>query len=161
MLLPILDYDFGPAFDANDMRGAIVTPPVVRRVLPNLVPQIDRDGNELAGIKSPLVANPLGTYLGWNVTLSGFARGQPCGFSGGFIPFAAVKRERVANGDERPSLEERYGTHAAYVEGVRRTAAQLVREQLLLQEDADRIVADAARTDAFAPLSSSTEAGAR
>jgi hypothetical protein len=149
MLLPILDYDFGPAFDANDMRGAIVTPPVVKRALPALVPQIDRDGIELAGIKSPLVANPLGTYLGWNVTQSGFARGQQCGFSGGFVPFAVTKRERVAAGDERPSLEERYGTQAAYVERVRRTAAQLVRERLLLQEDADRIVADAAKSDAF------------
>jgi len=153
MLLPILDYDFGPAFDANDMRGAIVTPPVVRRVVPSLVPQIDRDGNELAGIKSPLVANPLGTYLGWNVTLSGFARGQQCGFSGGFLPFAAVKRERVANGDERPSLEERYGSHAAYVERVQRVTRQLVRERLLLQEDADRIVAEASRTNAFLPIS--------
>ena len=150
MLLPILDYDFGPAFDANDMRGAIVTPPVVRRVVPNLVPQIDRDGNELAGIKSPLVANPLGTYLGWNVTVSGFARGQQCGFSGGFIPFAAERAERIANGDARPSLEERYGSLAAYVERVRRSARQLVRERLLLQEDADRIIADAARSDAFA-----------
>jgi hypothetical protein len=151
MLLPILDYDFGPAFDANDMRGAIVTPPVVRRVLPNLVPQIDRDGIELAGIKSVLVTNPLGTYLGWNVTQSGFARGQQCGFSGGFIPFAATKAERIANGDERPSLEERYGTHAAYVERVRRTAGQLVRDRVLLQEDADRIVTDARKSDAFMP----------
>jgi hypothetical protein len=152
MLLPILDYDFGPAFDANDMRGAIVTPPVVRRVVPNYVPQIDRDGNELAGIESPLVANPLGTYLGWNVTVSGFARGQQCGFSGGFIPFAATRAERIASGDERPSLEERYGSHAAYVERVRRSARQLVRERLLLQEDADRIIADAARSDAFAAI---------
>jgi hypothetical protein len=151
-LLPILDYDFGPAFDANDMRGAIVTPPAVRQVVPNLVPQIDRDGNELAGIKSPLVANPLGTYLGWNVTLSGFARGQQCGFSGGFLPFAAVKREREANGDERPSLEERYGNHSAYVERVRKTTRQLVGERLLLQEDADRIVADASTSNAFLPL---------
>ena len=114
------------------------------------MPQIDRDGNELAGIKSPLVANPLGTYLGWNVTVSGFARGQQCGFSGGFIPFAAARAERVASGDARPSLEERYGSHAAYVERVRSTARRLVRERLLLQEDADRIVADAAKSDAFA-----------
>ena len=156
MLLPILDYDFGPAFDANDMRGAIVTPPVVRRVLPNLVPQIDRDGNEVAGIASPLVANPLGSYLGWNVTQSGFARGQQCGFSGGFVPFAVTKRERVEAGDERLSLEERYGTRAAYVERVRRTASELVRERLLLQEDADRIIADAATSDALVAAPAAT-----
>jgi len=149
MLLPILDYDFGPAFVANDMRGEIVTPPRVRRALQPLVPQIDRDGNELAGIESPLVANPLGTYLGWNVTQSGFARGQQCGFSGGFIPFAATRRERIAAGDQRPSLEERYGSQAAYVERVRRSARQLASQRLLLPEDADRIVAEAAKSDAF------------
>lgn len=154
MLLPLLDYDFGPTFEANDMRGAIVTPPVAKRMLPSLVPQIDRDGNELAGIKSPLVANPLGTYLGWNVTLTGFARGQQCGFRGGFIPFAATRRERIANGDPRLSLEERYGSHATYVERVRRSARQLVHERLLLPEDEARIVADASRTDAFLPLAS-------
>jgi len=154
MLLPILDYDFGPAFDPNDMRGAIVTPPRIRRVLPNLVPQIDEDGNELAGIKSPLVANPLGSYLGWNVTATGFARGQQCGFSGGFIPFALDQRERIANDDQRLSLTERYGSHAAYVDRIRQTAAQLVRERLLLAEDAERMVSDATRSDAFAPLAS-------
>jgi hypothetical protein len=149
MLLPILDYDFGPAFEPNDMRGAIVVPAPIRRVLPNVVPQIDRDGNELAGIPSPLVANPLGTYLGWNVTRSGFFRGQQCGFSGGFVPFAATRAERLASGDARPSLEERYGSFGAYLERVRRSARELVSQRLLLAEDAARIVAEAERSDAF------------
>ena len=151
MLLPILDYDFGPAFEPSDMRGAIVVPATVRRVLPNLVPQIDRDGNELAGVESPLVANPLGSYLGWNVTRSGYFRGQQCGFSGGFVPFAVTRVERERSGDARPSLEERYpGGLAAYVDGVRRTAQELVRDRLLLQEDADRMVKAAGESDAFA-----------
>jgi hypothetical protein len=148
MLTPFLDYDFGPRFEPNDMRGALDSvPPRVRRVLPSLVPQIDRDGNELAGLKSPLVASPLGTYTGWNRTASGFAEGQPCGFSGGFIPFAETQAERMASGDPRPSLEERYGTHEGYVRGVRATAGRLVRERLLLAEDAERIIADAERSD--------------
>ncbi|HEX7981487.1 MAG TPA: alpha/beta hydrolase domain-containing protein, partial [Gemmatimonadaceae bacterium] len=123
MITPFLDYDFGPRFEPNDMRGALDSiPPRIRRVLPSRVPQIDRDGNELAGVKSPLVANPLGTYMGWNRTASGFAAGQPCGFSGGFIPFAETRAERIASGDPRLSLEERYGTHEKYVRGVRATA---------------------------------------
>ena len=161
MLLPILDYDFGPAFEPNDMRGAIVVPPVVKRVLPNLVPQIDRDGNELAGVESPLVANPLGTYLGWNVTRAGYWRGQQCAFSGGFVPFALSRDERARIGDERQSLEERYGSLASYLDGVRRSARQLVRERLLLQEDADRMVEEAARSDAFASTAGAAEAAPR
>jgi hypothetical protein len=148
MLTPFLDYDFGASFSPNDMRGALDSvPPRIRRALPSLVPQIDTDGNEVAGIKSPLVANPLGTYTGWNRTASGFAKDLPCGFSGGFIPFAATRAERLASGDPRPSLEERYGTHAAYVRGVRASAEKLVRERLLLREDAERIVAAADRSD--------------
>ena len=161
MYLPILDYDFGAAFDPNDMRGAIVTPPTVRRVVTPLVPQVDRDGNELAGIKSPLVANPLGTYLGWNVTASGFERGRQCAFSGGFVPFTLTRAEREATGDPRPSIAERYAGREAYVQAVRASAQRLVRERFLLQEDADRIVADAAHSAAFAPRSSSTEANRR
>ena len=148
MLTPFLEYDFGASFAPNDMRGALDSvPPRIRRVLPSLVPQIDADGNEIAGIKSPLVANPLGTYTGWNRTASGFAKDLPCGFSGGFIPFAGTRAERLASGDARPSLEERYGTHARYVRGVKDSAEKLVRERLLLAEDAARIVADAERSD--------------
>ena len=131
------------------MRGAIVTPPVVRRVVPTFVPQIDRDGNELAGIKSPLVANPLGTYLGWNVTGGGFFKGQACGFQGGYWPFAATKAAREAAHDPRPSLEERYGAPPAYVASVREAAAELVSARLLLPEDAERYVAAAEAAPGF------------
>ena len=148
MITPFLDYDFGASFSPNDMSGALDSvPPRIRRALPSLVPQIDADGNEVAGIRSPLVANPLGTYTGWNRTASGFAKDLPCGFSGGFIPFAATRAERLASGDPRPSLEERYRTHDAYVRGVRASAEKLVRERLLLAEDAARIVAAAERSD--------------
>jgi hypothetical protein len=148
MLVPFLDYDFGPSFEPNDMRGRLDSvPPRVRRVLPSLVPQIDEDGNELSGIKSPLVANPLGTYTGWNRTASGFAAGLPCGFSGGFIPFAATRAERDASGDPRPSVQERYRTHDAYVRAVRQSAQRLVRERLLLAEDAERIATAAEQSD--------------
>jgi Alpha/beta hydrolase domain len=34
--------------------------------VPLLVPQVDRDGNELSGIRLPNVAVPLATYTGWN-----------------------------------------------------------------------------------------------
>jgi hypothetical protein len=141
--LPV--YDFGNGFHYNDLSGAIsLQPPPVRAMVPMLVPKTDSDGNEIGGIASVLQQAPLGTYLGWNVTASGYAKGRACGFSGGFIPFARTRVQRLASGDPRPSLEERYGSHEQYVERVRAAAKRLVQERFLLQEDADRLVREAA-----------------
>jgi hypothetical protein len=60
-----------------------------------------------------------------------------------FVPFAATKAEREASGDPRLSLEERFADHAAYVRAVKQAADALVSRGLLLQEDADRYVANA------------------
>jgi hypothetical protein len=67
------------------------------------------------------------------------------------------RAERQRSGDERQSLEERYGSFAAYLDGVRRSARQLVSERLLLQEDADRMVEEATGSDAFASPSRTAE----
>ena len=63
------------------------------------------------------------------------------------IPFAATRAERMANGDPRLSLEERYRTHEGYVEAVRAAAARAVSERFLLQEDADALIAQAAASN--------------
>ena len=68
----VLDYDFGDGFDYGDISGAIAQlPPPIRKVVPTLVPRVNADGNETAGVASPLHQAPLGTYLGWNVTAVG------------------------------------------------------------------------------------------
>lgn len=138
------NYDFGPVFRYNDLSGIIsIQPPVVRSIIPMLVPKTDADANEIGGIPSVLHQAPLGSYLGWNVTASGYSKGHACGFSGGFIPFAKIAQQRLASGDPRLSLEERYGTHERYVARVREAAKRLVEERFLLQEDADRLVREA------------------
>jgi hypothetical protein len=147
-----VDYDFGPGFIARDLSGVFGRlPPTARGTLPSLVPKVDADGNEMAGAPSVQRLVPLGTYLGWNVTADGFYKGQGCGFSGGYIPFAKTKAERLASGDPRLSLEERYGTHAAFVAKVRAAADRLVGERLLLKADADRIAGQAADSRVLAP----------
>jgi hypothetical protein len=74
MINPLLDYDFGPEFVYSDVSGRFaIQPPVIKRVLPLLVPRVDMDGNETSGIPSALHQAPLGTYLGWNVARSGTA----------------------------------------------------------------------------------------
>jgi hypothetical protein len=141
---PQFDYDFGPGFRDADVSGILsVLPPAVKHVIPALVAAVNRDGNETVGVQSVLHQAPLGTYLGWNVTASGFFKGQRCAYAGGFLPFAATKSARLAVQDPRLSLEERYGTSAAYVKAVRSAAEQAVGERYLLDQDALRLIAQA------------------
>jgi Alpha/beta hydrolase domain len=112
-----------------------------------LVPRTDADGNELAGVRSVLLQAPLGTYTGWNPIARGFAKGRIQPLGGGFIPFARTKAQRLAAGDLRPSLEERYGTHEGYVARVKSAAERLVSERFLLQDDADRLVTQAEKSN--------------
>jgi len=143
---PLVDYDLGSHFHYNDQSGVVSKLPVAKGTLPQLVVRVDADGNEVAGVRSPLLMAPLGTYTGWNLTTSGVYKGQLCiGGSpiGGFIPFAVTRTERMASGDPRLSLEERYTDHAGYVRAVKAAADKLVTEGFLLQEDAAAMVSQA------------------
>jgi hypothetical protein len=158
----VLDYDFGPRFIYNDMSGIVTRePPAIKRALATLVPRVDRDGNELAGVPSALFQAPLGTYLGWNIQAAGFFRGQLCGFSGGYVPFAPTTARRIESNDPRLSLEERYGSQDGYVCAVRQAAEQLVRERFLLRDDADRVIAAAAAARILPPSSETTSENQR
>ena len=137
----IIDYDYGTNFIYNDMSGFITTAPIiVKQLIPTYVPQVDSDGNEIAGVKPLLGQLPLGTYSGWNVTANGFYAGQACAFTGGFIPFAKTRAERLANNDPRPSLEERYGTASGYASRAKTILAKAVQDRFLLPADANRIM---------------------
>ena len=83
---------------------------------------------------------PLGTYMGSNVRRAGFSEGDSCDLTGSFIPFFRTQAERMAAGDPRPSLEERYPTHADYVTKVTAAANGLVSRRLLLPQDAAFII---------------------
>ncbi len=144
ILNPLNEYDFGTEFHYEDVSGVItLQPPPIRRVLPTLVPKVNADGNEVAGVASVLHQVPLGTYTGWNTVPSGFFEGRILTNGGSFIPFARTRAERLASGDPRLSLEERYGTHDRYVALVRAAAERLVRGRYLLQDDADRLISEA------------------
>jgi hypothetical protein len=112
-----------------------------------LVPRTDVDGNDIAGIRTVDVQVPLATYTGWALRRAPFAEGEDCALTGQYIPFAATRAERLAKGDPRLSLEERYRNHAQYVAGVARAADRLVRQRLLLDEDAEDIVVTAVESD--------------
>ncbi|MFI1710437.1 alpha/beta hydrolase domain-containing protein [Streptomyces griseoruber] len=109
-----------------------------------LVPAVDADGNEVAGVRAPMVAVPLGTYTGWNTRAPGQGHGALHEFSGSTFPFAASEDERSHTGDPRPSVRKRYRDAADYLARIRAAAEELAARRLLLDEDVERAVALAA-----------------
>ena len=138
---PVLDYDYGPEFRYNDESGIITNvPPTIRHVIPTLVPRVDADGNEMGGVPSLLQRVPLGTYTGWSPIPSGPLKGRQNSLVAGYIPFAKTKAERVASGDPRLSIEERYPDAASYYSNALKQANTLVQQRFLLPEDAVRLL---------------------
>ncbi len=143
--------DHGPDFDKGVLS---VEPPVEdkSRQYNVLVPQVDSDGNDVPGIRGPELDVPLATYTGWNFRLPGQAENAMAAVYGSYLPFARTKEERIANGDPRPSIEERYGSRARYVRLVTLACQRLLEERLILEEDADRFVAQAMSDPALSHL---------
>jgi hypothetical protein len=135
--------DFGPDFEKGIVSKAL--PTEFKDAYHVLVPKIDADGNEVAGLRLPEIAVPTGTAAGWNVRApEAGAAGELCYLEGSLVPFAKTKAEREAKKDPRPSLEERYKDRADYAERIKAATAELQRDGYLLEEDATRINARAA-----------------
>lgn len=139
--------DFGP-----EPSVASNVPVIVGEPYPLLVPSVDADGNEQAGIRLPLTTVPLASHTGWNlrhaeiggegqILSSGGATGGT--LAGSTIPFPATRAERVASGDPRLSIEERYVSRAAYLDQIRGAAEELVGQGYVLSEDVDLLVSQA------------------
>ena len=120
-----------------------------------IVSDIDADGNEIAGLMSPDMPVPLATYTPWNTRHPDMgAPDQPIGLTGGFrgstFPFPATKADRLATGDPRPSIEERYQSRSSYLSAVKKAAEDLAERRLIPAEDIERsVVRAASRWDVF------------
>ncbi len=101
------------------------------------VPQVDEDGNEVAGIRMPEVVAPLGTFTGWRYRQRG-ATDALVGLEGMWVPFSRDEDER--EGDSRQSIAQRYSSRKAYLDCVVQAAQKLVKERLMLREDVERAV---------------------
>jgi hypothetical protein len=137
--------NFGVLFKATG--GRISTSPTLGAKYKVFVPISDGDGLDVGGIRPMEVAAPIATITGWAVRTAGHREGELCGLSGSFIPFAQTKAARLASGDPRPSLEERYRDRAGFVKAVEEASRKLVKERFLLQEDADRYIQAAKDSD--------------
>ena len=139
-------------YGKNILRGKMEfhPPRPLGRAYEILVPKVDADGNDIDGIRLPAVEVPIGTYTGWNLRPRGLAEGDLSGLLGSFIPFAKTKAQRRKSGDPRLSIEERYKDQADYVQRISQAARSLVDDRYLLQEDAERMITEAAQVKLFA-----------
>lgn len=131
--------DFGPDFDSGILSN--YPPSVVGRpAYPIFVSKVDADGNEVAGIRLPEVEAPVATTTGWALRRAGFSENEGGESDGQHIPFHTTKAERIAAGDPRLSLEERYQDHDGYVKAVTKAAQKLGKQRFLLPEDVQRYI---------------------
>ena len=102
------------------------------------LPRLDADGMMMGGVRLPAIDAPKATYTGWNPQVPGNGPTALCSLVGGVVPFATTRESRIAKGDPRPSLAERYDTPSAYVERVDKVAQELVHSRFMLPEDLPR-----------------------
>jgi hypothetical protein len=133
-------YDNGPSGGFATINPPLITPPYEDNpangpIYPSFVPTTDSDGNDVAGVRLPDVTVPLATYTGWALR-AGVWHDDGCEGSGQYIPFAKTRAQRMISGDPRPSVEERYPSFAEYYSAVFRAIDDLIKDRLMLCEDA-------------------------
>jgi len=136
--------DYGPRFATEGV--VTVEPPRIGAAFPILVPQVDADGNGLAGIRMPELAAPLATYTGWNLFND---RSGPTSvlssMQGSYMPLPRSSVERKRTNDPRPAIDERYRDKEQYLAQVNKAARDLIKERFLLEEDLAVVLRNAGR----------------
>src|SRR5471030_513594 len=131
--------DYGPQFRAE---GVITQePPKLGAPFPLLFPQVDRDGNEVAGVRMPEIQAPLATYTGWNLRAPDIgAPDELFSMQGSWIPFPRTQADRMKTGDPRLSMDERYGSREEYLAKFEAAAKSLAARGYLLADDVSKLV---------------------
>jgi hypothetical protein len=142
--------DFGPRFSDGIIDNY---PPTVagRPSYTIFVSKVDADGNEIAGVRLPPVAAPIATTTGWGLRSAGNGLNDGCEANGQHIAFEKTLAARMAKGDPRLSLEERYGDKAGYVAAVTAAARALQAQGYLLEADVQLYIGEANASTAFNP----------
>ncbi len=140
-------FNYGPNFYQTGIptiNPPVTVPPYEDNVAngpiyPSFVPKTDKDGNDIAGIRLPELTVPLATYTGWALR-SGVWANDGCEGSGQYIPFPRTQADRLASGDPRLSVQERYPTFDGYRSKVMTAVNDLVKDRFMLCSDADAYV---------------------
>ena len=111
------------------------------KLIPFLVPQVDADGNERAGVRTAESLVPLATYTGWNF------RNQATGGNrllvsllGSRIPLPRTAADAAASHDPRKPVSERYVSRDAYLAAAKEASERLVKERYLLEGDLPQVM---------------------
>jgi hypothetical protein len=111
------------------------------QLVPFLVPQVDADGNERAGVRTPESLVPLATYTGWNFRSRTI--GGPMllvSLLGSRIPFPRTAADAAASHDPRTAIADRYASREVYLTRARAAADGLVQKGFLLPADVDPVM---------------------
>ncbi|MGQ0733311.1 MAG: alpha/beta hydrolase domain-containing protein [Acidobacteriota bacterium] len=141
--MPAYRLDFGPDW----ARGIVANePPRVGAPFPVLVPAVDADGNDRAGIRLPDIEVPLATQKGWNFRHpSSGASDRLAGEIGAYFAFPLTRADRERAGDARVSIQERYRDRFDYLGRISEAALKLVADGYLLAEDLPEVIERASR----------------
>ncbi len=132
--------DYGPDFRTK----GIVTkePPELGQPFAAMIPQVDVDGNEMAGIRAPLVQVPLASFTGWNMRTAKIGAVEEIfSMQGSTFLLPKTKADRAKSRDPRASIEERYSGKADYVAKFTAAAKDLASKGYLLEGDVAKLSA--------------------
>lgn len=115
---------------------ADIVPPLVSGYYNALIPQVDVDGNDIAGIKLPEVKVPIASNCGWELRDPGFSNTLKRN-SGKDWLFCLSEEERIKKEDPRKSIYERYPEKNVYIREYEEALNELRNRKLLLDEDVD------------------------
>ncbi|MBM3738101.1 MAG: hypothetical protein FJW39_20155 [Acidobacteria bacterium] len=136
--------DYGPDFRTKGL--VTKEPPDLGQPFAALVPQVDIDGNETAGIRAPVIAVPLATMAGWNMRTAKIgAQDEIYNMKGSTWYLPRTKAEKAKTRDPRQSIEERYAGKQDYVAKFRAAAQELASRGYLLQADVDKLAEQGAK----------------
>ena len=132
--------DYGPDFATKGIVS--VEPPKSDSAFPILVPQVDADGNELAGVRMPELAVPLATYTGWNLFNDRSGPTVAALQHAGLVHSAAPHARRSRAHQRSAAVDRRALSRAAngYLALVTAAAQDLVQQRYLLEDDVDNVV---------------------
>ena len=133
--------DPGPRWDKEGIADNV--PPKTGPKYVCLVPQVDEDGGEVAGIRLPEIEAPLATYTGWSMRNPSFSNSLRRN-AGAVWPLTRTAENRRQDGDPRKSILERYPTKKDYLFKVMKSLISLQKKRLVIDEDFDHLLGEAA-----------------